>query len=683
MPAHLFLSYNHSEELQESFVQKVWSLLRSQPDVEPFLYPEAPAELQAGNFWTTVKSEIAAIKRHGGLFVLFVGETLGDTQQKEMAKALEMLQGRRRLWVGLAAQLDPTSHLFRENCISIEIKSMADPAAEKCAQELIRRLGRRWQPPRGIPPGYPFAFEREIIQLYKSGRTREWLPPEWPQARKQPTKNGNPVDPARIGTYRDEDAAVAVYARMEEATTDMVGEEGGQRVLTFPEAGPRARLLYPLPHQRTLRVGVLVSGGIAPGINAVIDGIVARHIAYMRAHNNAHPGEPYKLEVRGYLEGLKALLRGGRGYRDLHDDAGRHAVTENSHVGGSLLGTSRAESLLELAPEGIKKMESLIDKICDQELDILYVIGGDGSMRAAHAISVEAGSHEDERAQRLSVVGIPKTTDNDILWVWQSFGFLTAVDEATRITRGLHTETTSNPRVIIIQLFGSDSGFVVSHAALGSGVCDAALIPEVPFNLEKLSGYMCEVLRQRYDAQGSELPHGIVVMAETAIPTDFKRYIADSDDPALTLEEQEAVWRFVDDDRRVRGQTPDLLRSAALKMVSRELQRAIKQMGDEKSYWNSFRVFTNEPRHIIRSSAPTVSDAVLAGRLGTLAVDNAMAGYSDFMVSQWLTEYVLVPLELVVLGRKRVPEDGIFWKTVVASLEAHSNVPVDFFERPR
>src|SRR5690349_13365963 len=99
-------------------------------------------------------------------------------------------------------------------------------------------------------------------------------------------------------------------------------------------------------------------------------------------------------------------------------------------------------------------------------------------------------------------------------------------------------------------------------------------------------------------------------------------------------------------------------------MVSRVLERDIRAMGSEEDYWRAFRAFTNEPRHIIRSSAPTVVDAILAGRLGTLAVDSAMAGYSDFMVSQWLTEYVLVPLTLVVLGRKRVPREGIFWNSV-------------------
>ena len=681
MPLHLFLSYNHHDELHRPFVQKVWSHLHSQPDIDPFFYPEAPSDMQVGNYWRHIDERLTEILEEGGLFILFVGEKLGITQKREVDHAEGRLSEDFRLWIRLADKLDKDAESFCHNCNSIDMPSTADPAAEKCAREILRRLNKPWQPPRGIPLGYPFAFEKEIIRLYHDGTGHEWLPPKWPQVMKRPTARSNPINPTHIGAYRSEHAAVRVHARMDLASN---AEECDQPPLTFPEAGPRASLRFPFHHQLNLRVGVLVSGGIAPGINAVIDAIVSRHIAYQEAHKAQDPRRQnhYDVVLYGYREGFRALTPDARGHRNLHDLTERSGVKASAHLGGSILGTSRVDSLLELSPEGRKRMEQLLDRIQQAGLDILYVIGGDGSMRAAHTISVEAANHSDQRLRELCVVGIPKTMDNDILWVWQSFGFATAVDEATKITSGLHTEATSNPRVAVIQLFGSDSGFVVSHVALGSGVCDAALIPEVPFSLRKLSEYMCDVLRQRYTKQSSEMPHGLIVMAETAIPTDFADYLHD-DEVALSSQEQAAVLRFTQDGRRVRGQTPDLLRSAALKLVSRVLERDIRDMGsaaDAHHYWRSFRVFTNEPRHIIRSSAPSVVDAILAERLGTLAVDSAMAGYSDFMVSQWLTEYVLVPLPLVVLGRKRVPQEGIFWKSVVASLEAHSNVDADFFE---
>jgi 6-phosphofructokinase len=228
----------------------------------------------------------------------------------------------------------------------------------------------------------------------------------------------------------------------------------------------------------------------------------------------------------------------------------------------------------------------------------------------------------------------------------------------------------------IIQLFGSDSGFVASHAAY-STACDLVLIPEDPLTMDQISAHVTTRLQRRLT--GPTSPFGLVVMAETALPADARSYI---DDPVVHLSDPEkrAVGTFLDQGRRVTGQTPDELRTAALKMISRLLQKRIREMrpptppGAESrsqigSYWSEYRVVTNEPRHLIRSIRPSVSDVIFGERLGTLAVDNAMAGYRDFVVSQWLTEFVLVPMDLVVLGRKRVPIKGIFWKSVRAKTE--------------
>lgn len=287
-------------------------------------------------------------------------------------------------------------------------------------------------------------------------------------------------------------------------------------------------------------------------------------------------------------------------------------------------------------------------------------------MRAAHAIwTVADRMHgEGELDKRLSIVGVPKTMDNDILWVWQSFGLLSAVNKANEFILQLHTEVKSNPRLCIMQLFGSDSGFVVAHAALASGVCDRVLIPEVEFNMEQLCNQFRTLLVTRRNPRKGLSPYGLILMAETAIPSDVEEYI---DDPDVGLDDSEkaAIDVFLKNERRVQGQTPDPLRTAGLKIVSRVLQKRIQAIGRE--FWPEFRVVSNEPRHLLRAIPPSVSDVIFGQRLGILAVDNAMAGYTDFMISQWLTEYVLVPLSLVVLGRKRVPPQGIFWKSVLAS----------------
>jgi 6-phosphofructokinase len=560
-------------------------------------------------------------------------------------------------------------------------------------------------------------------------------------------------------------------------------------------------------------------------------------------------------------------------------------VREVAAKGGSQIETFRFDKLLPDNSERNDKLDSLVNHLVDRKVDILYVIGGEGSMRAAHALQTRARLVFGENAAP-SIVGIPKTMDNDILWVWQSFGFLSAVEKAREFIVNLHTEVSANPRLCVIQLFGSDSGFVVSHAALGAGAaCCGALIPEVNFSLEKLGDYICEYLKNEDNRR-----HGSLVLAETAVPIDvddfldepmlgvtlvertavrefmgsalltnndiaegkrieFIKTILDPDlnakwlkrlqplidssiitlmawitnpnppnptdpkdppnpispkdsakildqcwllildalnklikkeelwgqlkdfvkgdrsinqkGPALlnTLETlkvvpSESLWtsptlieslrnlrglmglpyeamlicrlidpenkterkHIVSDDgqktllvqlrkrltetlnrtileallpefirllsssqseRRVFGQTPDELRMAGLKIVSNYLQNRIRTMGDQnnlKDPWKHYRVLINQPRHLIRSMDPSCHDVIFCGRLGKLAVDNAMGGYSGFMISQWLTEYVLVPLDLVVLGRKRVPPNGIFWKSVIASTGQWANL---------
>ena len=334
-------------------------------------------------------------------------------------------------------------------------------------------------------------------------------------------------------------------------------------------------------------------------------------------------------------------------------------------------------------------------------------------MKAAHSLNTlnqawrNNNPNPNPNARAVTIVGIPKTMDNDILWVWQSFGFMSAVEKASECLRLLNTESISNPRLCVIQLFGSDSGFTVSHAAIASLLCDAALIPEMQFDMDGLFRHISSRLEPRLQhVHEQRSPYGMIIMAETAVPEDWYCYVRWHEhllrieqskkellyrikDPKLKKEvanqlespdtgkftlnlsrdEVEAIITFVGNERRVYGQTPDALRTVSLRLVSQVLQHRIQTDMGPEPYWKSFRVFTSEPRHLLRSSPPSANDIISGRRFGTLAVDNAMAGYSDFMISQWLTEYVLVPLSLVVLGRKRVPAPGIFWKSVLAKTE--------------
>ena len=335
-----------------------------------------------------------------------------------------------------------------------------------------------------------------------------------------------------------------------------------------------------------------------------------------------------------------------------------------------MLPTSRAPLLVDNNREVRNRaLDNVISALRGDGVEILYVIGGDGSMKAAHAIAtrVEEKYKDIPDGQRfeLSVVGVPKAMDNDILWVWQSFGFPSAVEWAKEAVRHLHTEVTSNPRVCVMQLFGSDSGFVICHAALASGVCDLVLIPEVDFDSDSVKKHIKEKLRPRHvEGVNAQSPYAIVLMAETAIPSDIKSRL---DKSGLSDDEKKEVSLFLGNNRRVHGQTPDELRDAGLKIVMGIIREAISELEKDDGFWKDFRVFANQPRHLIRAIPPSASDIIYGERLGVLAVDCAMAGYHDFMISQWLTEYVMVPLGLVVLGRKRVPRTGMFWQSVLAT----------------
>jgi 6-phosphofructokinase 1 len=696
---NLFLSYNHSESA--AFVGRVKNWLDTQPFVQHIYYaPDSPAP---GPFQAPLVDELAK----SDAFIGFLTESLSQTQARE----IDYITGRAANHGGPPAQdagtdvfvvfvelssripeqakylsggypshrVDPSvaalarrvvtpaeEHEEQEGFDPREADRRVDLEARKCAREIVGRLRRRWQDADGIPEGYPWAYEKDIIGMYQ-GLTREerldqGLPAEWPDVPRLEAALDNPLELKVIGRYRPANARVMVDARYQPGPDGIVDPDPS---LSFPEAGPREKLAF--PRHRALRVGILVSGGIAPGINAVIDSIVTRHKQYWGAFRRNNTGRPYALKVLGYVEGFKSLITGGQNPIELTD------ADTHSHEGGSILGTSREEELVGHDSAALDKSRMLVHRFIQVDrLDILYIIGGDGSMRGARAISTLA---KRMRAQgtisdHLTVVGIPKTMDNDILWAWQSFGFISAVEQAKAVVRALHTEARSNPRLGIIQLFGTSSGFVAIHTALGSGVCDAVLIPEVPFTLRELSQHICNLLQERDQSGPGEMsPHGIVLMSEAAVPMDWKDYVHDDAGyPELHLseEELEALRTYEELDRHVIGQTPDHLRSASLRLVAGVLSHDIRNIPGD-SYWSRFRVFTNEPRHIIRAVEPSVADVILAQRLGTLAVDGAMAGYHEFMVSQWLTEYVFVPLELVVLGRKRVPQQGIFWKTVVAT----------------
>lgn len=673
---NLFICYK--TEIEE-FVAKVCHCMTRQATIDYYFHPE---KKKAGEITKQLENAIGKCDR----LVLFLSLDTASSkwQEEEVKKWLNSHSGNIER-IAVVNLHEVNIQLEIEGLKGKELQRVMQPdydsdpqAAIRCADQILHLFGIPRASFDDLPTAIDAKYEKDIIKLYERNTNglpadyiRKGYPPEWPTVydyrnERNQSLIDNPLNPDRYGKYRSDDSAISVDVRLHERNAD--------KSLTFPEAGPRKRILgFP----GTLRIAILVSGGIAPGINSVISAILDRHGIYENAYKEST--KYHNVETYGCVEGFRGLCEGGRMILIRSEE-----VREWANRGGSIIPTARADQLLEEDPVKREGMfYSMVDKLARNHpiIDILYVIGGEGSMRAAHALwTIHKVKYPN---RRLSVIGIPKTMDNDILWVWQSFGFLSAVGEATRDIVQLSTEASSNPRIGIMQLFGSSSGYVVSHAALGSNVCHLALIPEMKFNMIDVCRYMRRRLLE-IGTMNRRSPYGLIVMAETAIPIDFQDYMEESY-VGLTDKEKTALLDFENNNRHLRGQTPDYLRSAGLKIVSRVLQKYIQDVmgrGDNKalgskvsleqkiipdSYWEKFRVFTNEPRHLIRSMQPTVSDVAYGIRLGTMAVDMALAGYTDCMVSQWLTEYVVVPLKLVVLGRKQVPKEGIFWRTVISN----------------
>jgi len=418
----------------------------------------------------------------------------------------------------------------------------------------------------------------------------------------------NPVQEDVLGLYRRPNAAKQVIADV-----DLLHkfESAGLPIPAFLEAGPRAHLQF---GPSSVRAAIVTTGGLAPGLHVVIHSIVKRHTKTYSMANG---------RVFGVYDSFKGLCHLGSNHIEL--DA---TTTEDwlDH-GGSRLGNIR------YYPEaGIPAMvDAISTSLRGMNIDILYVIGGDGSLGIAHQIA--------KKNPTRSIVGIPKTMDNDIMWVWQSFGFDTAVEQATHVINTLRREAESTRRICIIELFGADSGFVAANAALASGHVDLVLIPEV-FNLlssEQAADYLeeCILHVERQVRIDPRNPHGVVVMAEGV--NDVLR------EKNVTISGKPVGREFV-------AQLKDLMQARVRDTHEQEME-----------------AFFNQPRHNIRAVPANSHDHIYCDRLGALAVDNALAGYTDFMISQWLTEFVLVPLRLVGDRQKSIPVHGMFWKQVVSS----------------
>lgn len=376
--------------------------------------------------------------------------------------------------------------------------------------------------------------------------------------------------------------------------------ETGVAPISFEKAGPKETLFF---EPAKTKVAIVTCGGLCPGLNNVIRSIVNQLV---------------------YRYGVTRILGIKYGYEGLISTF-NHPVVELTPPmvsdiylsGGSILGTSR----------GDQDVEKMVDTLEIMNVNILFCLGGDGTLRGAHAI------HEEimKRKLKIAVAGIPKTIDNDIDMIQKSFGFETAFSIATDIIKNAHNEAHgAHNGIAIIKLMGRDSGFIAASASLALQEVNFVLIPEVPFDLYGPRGFL-KVLRKRLE----ERQHAVVVVAEGAGQELFE-------------------------DSKVEKDASGNIKHKDIGIL---LKEKIKEEFNDKGFPYSIKYI--DPSYIIRSAPANANDSKFCNLLAQNAVHAAMAGKTDFVTGYWNDQFTLLPISMAVAKRKKIDVDGELWWNVL------------------
>jgi 6-phosphofructokinase 1 len=376
-------------------------------------------------------------------------------------------------------------------------------------------------------------------------------------------------------------------------------QKTGEIPISFEKAGPYEHLYF---EPAKTKAAVVTCGGLCPGLNNVIRSIV----------NELH----YRYNVKNII----GIQYGYEGFIPKY----QHPVidltpqrVENIHIfGGTILGSSR----------GDQDVSQIVDTLVSQNINILFCIGGDGTLRGAHAIHEEISS----RNLKIAVAGIPKTIDNDINLIDQSFGFETAFSIANDIIRSAHNEAIGAYNGIsLLKLMGRDSGFIAAYAALSIQEVNFVLIPEMSFDLYGPKGFL-QVLRTRLE----DRHHALIVVAEGAGQHFFE------------------------------GDTIEKDASGNIKNKDIGLYLKDKITEEFKSTNFPFSLKYIDPSYIIRSAPANANDSKFCGLLAQNAVHAAMAGKTDFVIGHWNNLFTLLPIPIAVSKRKKIDIEGELWWNV-------------------
>lgn len=372
--------------------------------------------------------------------------------------------------------------------------------------------------------------------------------------------------------------------------------------VSMERAGPREKIYF---DPSKTRAGIVTCGGLCPGINDVIRAVT---MALSRIYGVKH--------ILGFKYGYEGFIA-KYGHEVIELDA--EMVDGWQETGGTKLGSSR----------GPQVASEIVDCLERMGINILFVIGGDGTLRGAAAIYEEVK----QRNLKIGVIGIPKTIDNDLMFIDESFGFQTAFEAAVQSLICAHIESKGAYNGIgLVKLMGRHSGFIACSAALAMSDVNFVLVPEVPFTLEGEHGFLA-ALQRRVETRH----HAVVVVAEGA-----GQELMES---ALNETDASGNKRLHDIGTFLRDAISDHMK---LKGIS----HTVKYI---------------DPSYIIRSVPANAADGVYCLQLGFDAVHAAMAGKTNVVVGRWHGLNVHIPINIVTMRRKVIDPKRPLWRSVLES----------------